>query len=117
MTRTLRSLRLALLGALSIPLLTCAARAAAPADEPVSREAENAVVKVFATVRYPTPFTPWTKQAPRDIGSGVVIEGDRILTNAHVVLYASDIQVQATETGDKVPPRSRPSRPESTSPC
>jgi hypothetical protein len=26
-----------------------------------------------------------------------LIEGDRILTNAHVVLYASDIEVQATE--------------------
>ena len=65
---------------------------------------DSSVVKVFATVRYPAPFSPWTKQAPRDItGSGVVIEGDRILTNAHVVLYASDIEVQATEAGDKVP--------------
>jgi S1-C subfamily serine protease len=65
---------------------------------------DSSVVKVFATVRYPAPFTPWTKSAPRDIsGSGVVIEGDRILTNAHVVLYASDIEIQATEAGDKVP--------------
>jgi S1-C subfamily serine protease len=65
---------------------------------------DSSVVKVFATVRYPAPFTPWTKQEPQDItGSGVVIEGDRILTNAHVVLYASDIEVQATEAGDKVP--------------
>jgi S1-C subfamily serine protease len=65
---------------------------------------DSSMVKVFATVRYPAPFTPWTKQAPQDIsGSGVVIEGDRILTNAHVVLYASDIEVQATEAGDKVP--------------
>jgi S1-C subfamily serine protease len=64
---------------------------------------ESSVVKVFATVRYPEPFRPWTKQTPRDIsGSGVVIAGDRILTNAHVVLYASDIEVQGTETGDKV---------------
>jgi len=65
---------------------------------------ESSVVKVYATVRYPAPFRPWTKQAPRDItGSGVVIEGDRILTNAHVVLYASDIEIQATGAGDKVP--------------
>jgi S1-C subfamily serine protease len=64
---------------------------------------ENSVVKVFATVRYPDPFRPWTKQTPRDItASGVVIEGDRILTNAHAVLYASDIQVQATKGGDMV---------------
>jgi S1-C subfamily serine protease len=32
----------------------------------------------------------------------VIIEGKRILTNAHVVLYASQVQVQANEAGDKV---------------
>ena len=81
----------ALIGSLGLPRAW-----AAPLD--------SSVVKVFATVRYPEPFSPWTKQAPRDIsGSGVVIEGDRILTNAHVVLYAGDIEVQATEAGDKVP--------------
>jgi S1-C subfamily serine protease len=36
-------------------------------------------------------------------GSGVVIEGKRILTNAHVVGYASQVQVQANQAGDKVP--------------
>jgi S1-C subfamily serine protease len=61
------------------------------------------VVKVFSTVRHPDPFKPWTKQAPSEIsGSGVVIEGKRILTNAHVVLYASQVQVQASAAGDKV---------------
>jgi S1-C subfamily serine protease len=64
---------------------------------------ENSVVKVFSTMRYPDPFKPWTKQAPAEAtGSGVVIEGKRILTNAHVVLYASQIQVQASEQGDKL---------------
>jgi S1-C subfamily serine protease len=53
------------------------------------------VVKVFSTMRYPDPFKPWTKQAPTEVtGSGVVIEGKRILTNAHVVLYASQVQVR-----------------------
>jgi S1-C subfamily serine protease len=65
---------------------------------------ENSVVKVFSTMRYPDPFKPWTKQAPAEAsGSGVVIEGKRILTNAHVVLYASQVQVQASAAGDKVP--------------
>jgi S1-C subfamily serine protease len=65
---------------------------------------ENSVVKVFSTMRYPDPFKPWTKQAPAEAsGSGVVIEGRRILTNAHVVLYASQVQVQASAAGDKVP--------------
>ena len=63
----------------------------------------NSVVKVFSTMRYPDPFKPWTKQAPTEAtGSGVIIEGKRILTNAHVVLYASQVQVQANEAGDKV---------------
>jgi S1-C subfamily serine protease len=54
-------------------------------------------------MRYPDPFKPWTKQAPSEVtGSGVVIEGRRILTNAHVVLYASQVQVQASAAGDKV---------------
>src|SRR5436309_15669767 len=56
----------------------------------------NSVVKVFSTVRYPDPYKPWTKQAPSEIsGSGVVIEGKRILSNAHLVLYASQVQIQA----------------------
>jgi len=32
----------------------------------------------------------------------VIVEGKRILTNAHVVTYASQIQVQANHAGDKV---------------
>jgi S1-C subfamily serine protease len=64
---------------------------------------ENSVVKVFATARLPDVYKPWTKQAPREsTGTGIVIEGKRILTNAHVVLYASQVQVQANQSGDKV---------------
>ncbi|MFI4981786.1 MAG: trypsin-like peptidase domain-containing protein, partial [Nevskiales bacterium] len=64
---------------------------------------ERSVVKVFTTVRYPDPFRPWAKQSPSDIsGSGVVIDGHRILTNAHVVLYASQVQIQANQGGDRV---------------
>ena len=64
---------------------------------------ENSVVKIFSTVRYPDPYKPWTKESPEDFtGSGVVIEGKRILTNAHVVNYASEVQIQANQAGDKV---------------
>ncbi len=78
-----------------------AARSAEPDRAPAI---ENSVVKVFATMRYPDPFKPWTKQAPSDVtASGVVIEGKRILTNAHVVLYATQVQIQANAAGDKVP--------------
>jgi S1-C subfamily serine protease len=64
---------------------------------------QNSVVKVFSTVRMPDTLKPWAKQAPQEIsGSGVIIEGHRILTNAHIVLYANQIQVQANQSGDKV---------------
>lgn len=73
------------------------------ADTAQASSIENSVVKVFATMRYPDPFKPWTKQAPSEVtASGVVIEGRRILTNAHVVLYASQVQIQANAAGDKV---------------
>ncbi len=79
-----------------------AAGAAAPADTK-SNAVENAVVKVFATMRYPDAYKPWTKQSPQEVtGTGVIIEGKRILTNAHVVLYASQVQVQANQSGDKI---------------
>jgi len=74
-----------------------------PAATAGSSAIENSVVKIFATVRYPDPYKPWSKQSPEDVtGSGVVIEGRRILTNAHVVDYASDVQIQANQAGDKI---------------
>jgi S1-C subfamily serine protease len=64
---------------------------------------ENSVVKVFSTIREPDPYRPWTKDAPSEAtGSGVVIEGKRILTCAHMVLYASQVQIQAHQAGDKI---------------
>ena len=92
--------------ALSLMLSAATVQArAADADAKVAAvpAVENAVVKVFATVRGPDPFKPWGKAAPHDIsGSGVVIDGNRILTNAHVVGYASEVQIQANQAGDKV---------------
>lgn len=92
--------------------LGCAALAAAddtppaaPGAKPVAAPPalENSVVKIFSTSRLPDLYRPWTKQAPRDAtGTGVIIEGKRILTNAHVVLYASQVQVQANQSGDKI---------------
>ena len=75
----------------------------AGAVPPVDANVENTVVKIFTTMRLPDFGKPWTKQAPRDAtGSGVVIEGKRILTNAHLALYASQVQVQANQSGDKL---------------
>jgi S1-C subfamily serine protease len=77
--------------------------AAAEAPPAGSRDPQNSVVKVFATVSAPDLSRPWSKQPPAELtASGVVIEGKRILTNAHVVNYASQVQVQANQAGDKV---------------
>ena len=71
-----------------------------------TRGLENSVVKVFSSMRYPDPYKPWTKQAPTEAtGSGVVISGNRILTNSHVVMFASEIQVRANQSGNKLTAR------------
>ena len=61
------------------------------------------MVKIYATSRFPEPTRPWTKQSPSESsGTGVVIENKRILTNAHVVLYSSQLFVQGEGSGEKV---------------
>ena len=86
-----------------IPAATAEEAPATPPAEGSSTDVENSVVKVFSTVRTPDFAKPWGKQAPQEVsGSGVIIEGKRILTNAHVVLYASQVQVQAYQAGDKI---------------
>jgi S1-C subfamily serine protease len=77
---------------------TVRAREEAGAEEKI----RDAVVKISATMRLPDPVRPWTKQSPRDAsGTGVIIEGNRILTNAHVVLYASQLFVESNASSDK----------------
>ncbi len=103
--------RLAIAAALAAAILPAHAQQAptpvAAPDTPVPAIApaiENSVVKVFSTLRHPDPYKPWTKAAPKNVtGSGVIIEGNRILTNAHVVGYASQVEVQANQSGDKYP--------------
>lgn len=61
------------------------------------------VVKIHAVRRTPNVFKPWTNHTPQQIkGSGVIITGKRILTNAHVVRYASQIYVQPNQSADKI---------------
>jgi S1-C subfamily serine protease len=68
-------------------------------DSPMS-----SVVKLLVTKRQPDFTRPWTKAAPEKAsGSGVVIDGKRILTNAHVVMHASEVFVQLRRGGDQLP--------------
>src|SRR5436305_11855242 len=63
----------------------------------------KSVVKIFATRHRPDPYRPWAKATPQEsTGSGVVIDGKRILTNAHVVNYASQIFVQFEKSSEKL---------------
>jgi S1-C subfamily serine protease len=64
----------------------------------------DSVVKISATMRVPDLTHPWAKHSSQEAsGTGVVIEGKRILTNAHVVLYASQLFVESHQSSDKLP--------------
>jgi S1-C subfamily serine protease len=66
----------------------------------------DSTVKVLVTQRMPDVARPWTKQpAGEASGSGVVLEGRRILTNAHVVRYSTQVRVQPNQSSDKLPAR------------
>jgi len=59
------------------------------------QKVKNAVIKIYSTTTPPDYFTPWRLLNPQQgSGSGAVIDGNRILTNAHVVANASYLQVQ-----------------------
>src|SRR5215469_4603261 len=71
---------------------------AAPAAGP-----EDSIVKITSVLRLPNPVRPWTKQNPMEVGgTGVVIDGKRILTVAHLVTYAEEIYIQPGQGGDRV---------------
>ena len=56
---------------------------------------EDSVIKIYTTQSAPDYFTPWRLLSPRQSsGSGSVISGNQILTNAHVVANASYVQAQ-----------------------
>ncbi len=84
--------------------LSASLGAAAPARADRGKEEvlRDSVVKIYATMRAPDLSRPWQKQTPQEAsGTGIVIEGRRILTNAHVVNYASQIFVEPNQSGEK----------------
>lgn len=63
---------------------------------------KNAVVKIHTTSAAPDFFTPWRLlNAKQSSGSGAVISGNRILTNAHVIADARYIQAQKNDDPKK----------------
>lgn len=68
----------------------------------LSDDISGSVVKISVTQRGPDYSRPWTKSTPTSsVGSGAIIEGNRILTNAHVVAFATQILVQANQSSDR----------------
>lgn len=68
------------------------------------QEIEKSVVQIHTNQRRPDVFNPWAKMPANEIsGTGVIIAGNRILTNAHVVMYASQVYVQPYQSADKLP--------------
>lgn len=75
---------------LLVGLLVCSNSIAIAEDD-----VRNSVVKIEVTMIRSSPMEPWKLATPRESsGTGVIIKGDRILTNAHVVGYARSITVQ-----------------------
>ena len=80
---------------LLLSLLLAAPASATPDDDAL----RNAAVKIFTTHQKPDFYQPWQTNAQDNLsGSGVVIAGNRILTNAHVV--SDGIFVQVRKPGD-----------------
>src|SRR5262245_39745620 len=73
------------------------------ADRRTETGIRRSVVRILATQRFPNLLKPWMKQEPREItGTGIVIDGQRILTNAHLVTYAKQIYVEPYHSSDKL---------------
>jgi S1-C subfamily serine protease len=81
---------------LAIALVSNARTAGA---ESRTERVNNAVVKIFSVIRTPSYFQPWQFDSSINIsGSGVIISGRRILTNAHVV--ADSVFIEVKKVGD-----------------
>jgi S1-C subfamily serine protease len=64
----------------------------------------KSVVKITASLRPPDVFRPWSKTSHHEVtGSGVVIAGKRILTNAHLANYAAEVFIQPDKSSEKLP--------------
>ncbi|WGZ95086.1 MAG: trypsin-like peptidase domain-containing protein [Candidatus Thiothrix putei] len=69
------------------------------ADEPPTQDIlENSIVKIYVTSKAQTSYSPWNADSIASSGSGFIIEGKRILTNAHVVADHIFVEIQRDGT-------------------
>ena len=65
------------------------------APVPIDLSITDSVVKVFVTTNKMDYYRPWQSEGiMAAVGSGVIVEGNRILTNAHLVSDHTFIQVK-----------------------
>lgn len=64
-------------------------------EQPVKGDdLDNSIVKVYVTSKSHTAYSPWNSDNIASSGSGFLLDGERILTNAHVVADAVFIELQ-----------------------
>ncbi len=69
---------------------------------PRAESIESSVVRVLVYSNPPDFFSPWQKTGTQaSSGSGVIIDGHRVLTNAHVVSDAVGIEVKRAGSGEQ----------------
>lgn len=59
-----------------------------------SDRVKESIVKIYTVAKVPNYLTPWNTTIRRSHGSGSIISGNRILTNAHVVANETFIEVK-----------------------
>ncbi len=64
------------------------------AQNNIEYQTKQAIVKIYTVSKVPNYQEPWNSSTRRSSGSGAIIEGNRILTNAHVVANETFIEVQ-----------------------
>jgi len=55
---------------------------------------KQAIVKIYTVSKVPNYQEPWNSSMRRSTGSGAIIKGNRVLTNAHVVANHTFIEVE-----------------------
>lgn len=66
----------------------------AMADAQTEQVLENSIVKIYVTSKSYTTYSPWNADSVASSGSGFIIDGKRILTNAHVVADQVFVELQ-----------------------
>ena len=87
----------------------CAAQAedlADPGSAPDAAAPERAVVQILVSSQEPVYDAPWRwEPIQRSTGTGFVIEGGRIMTNAHVIAWAKQILIRRYQDPRLLPAR------------